>query len=85
LTCPSSLSDIAPFLEPSHSAEQVLAVSGARACVTMFVTPVTESLSQRLPTHTLLDADLARIYGVATKALNQAVKRNNEKSNDFIG
>lgn len=27
----------------------------------------------------ILDADLARIYGVATKALNQAVKRNNEK------
>ena len=27
----------------------------------------------------ILDADLARIYGVATKALNQAVKRNVEK------
>ena len=27
----------------------------------------------------ILDADLARIYGVATKALNQAVKRNSEK------
>ena len=27
----------------------------------------------------ILDADLARIYGVATKALNQAVKRNIEK------
>ena len=24
----------------------------------------------------MLDADLARVYGVATKALNQAVKRN---------
>jgi hypothetical protein len=32
-----------------------------------------------------LDADLARIYGVATKALNQAVKRNNEKfPSDFM-
>ena len=27
----------------------------------------------------ILDADLARIYGVATKALNQAVKRNIKK------
>ena len=27
----------------------------------------------------ILDADLARVYGVATKALNQAVKRNREK------
>lgn len=27
----------------------------------------------------ILDADLARIYGVATKVLNQAVKRNREK------
>jgi hypothetical protein len=27
----------------------------------------------------ILDANLARIYGVATKALNQAVKRNSEK------
>jgi len=33
----------------------------------------------------ILDADLARIYGVATKALNQAVKRNNEKfPSDFM-
>jgi hypothetical protein len=28
----------------------------------------------------LLDADLADLYGVATKALNQAVKRNLERS-----
>ena len=27
----------------------------------------------------ILDADLARVYGVATKALNQAVKRNSER------
>jgi hypothetical protein len=27
----------------------------------------------------ILDADLAQIYGVPTKALNQAVKRNSEK------
>ena len=27
----------------------------------------------------ILDADLARVYGVATKALNQAVKRNRDK------
>ena len=33
----------------------------------------------------ILDADLARIYGVATKALNQAVKRNAEKfPDDFM-
>ncbi len=28
----------------------------------------------------ILDADLAKIYGVATKVLNQAVKRNRENS-----
>jgi len=27
----------------------------------------------------ILDADLAKIYGVATKVFNQAVKRNREK------
>ena len=27
----------------------------------------------------MIDSDLARIYGVATKALNQAVKRNRDK------
>ncbi|MFZ4396719.1 MAG: ORF6N domain-containing protein [Kiritimatiellia bacterium] len=33
----------------------------------------------------MLDADLARIYGVATKVLNQAVKRNRERfPEDFI-
>ncbi|MFH1220593.1 MAG: ORF6N domain-containing protein [Candidatus Eisenbacteria bacterium] len=33
----------------------------------------------------ILDADLARIYGVPTKALNQAVKRNRKKfPADFI-
>jgi len=33
----------------------------------------------------VLDADLARIYGVATKVLNQAVKRNRERfPEDFI-
>ena len=33
----------------------------------------------------LLDADLAAIYGVSTKALNQAVKRNAERfPTDFI-
>src|SRR4051812_30634187 len=33
----------------------------------------------------ILDADLARIYGVATKVFNQAVKRNREKfPPDFI-
>ena len=33
----------------------------------------------------ILDADLARIYGVATKVLNQAVKRNADKfPNDFM-
>ena len=33
----------------------------------------------------ILDADLAKIYGVATKVFNQAVKRNREKfPPDFI-
>ena len=33
----------------------------------------------------ILDADLAQIYGVTTKALNQAVKRNREKfPEDFM-
>ena len=33
----------------------------------------------------LLDADLAAIYGVPTKALNQAVKRNADRfPNDFL-
>jgi hypothetical protein len=33
----------------------------------------------------ILDADLARIYGVSTKALNQAVKRNLKRfPNDFL-
>ena len=33
----------------------------------------------------LLDADLAKIYGITTKALNQAVKRNAERfPNDFM-
>lgn len=32
----------------------------------------------------ILDADLARLYGVKTKVLNQAVKRNSDKfPNDF--
>ena len=30
----------------------------------------------------MVDADLAELYGVATKALNQAVKRNNERFPD---
>lgn len=33
----------------------------------------------------ILDADLARIYGVSTKALNQAVKRNLQRfPDDFL-
>ncbi|MFA5812268.1 MAG: ORF6N domain-containing protein [bacterium] len=33
----------------------------------------------------ILDADLARLYGVTTKALNQAVKRNAQRfPHDFI-
>lgn len=42
-----------------------------------------ERVSSRIVTvrgqKVILDADLARIYGVPTKALNQAVKRNSEK------
>jgi len=30
----------------------------------------------------ILDSDLARVYGVTTKALNQAVKRNSERFPD---
>ena len=33
----------------------------------------------------LLDFDLAKLYGVATKALNQAIKRNRERfPDDFM-
>ena len=33
----------------------------------------------------ILDSDLARIYGVETKALNQAIKRNPDRfPNDFV-
>lgn len=33
----------------------------------------------------ILDADLAELYGVATKALNQAVKRNTDRfPADFV-
>ena len=33
----------------------------------------------------MVDADLAALYGVATKALNQAVKRNRERfPEDFV-
>ena len=36
-------------------------------------------------TKVILDADIARLYGVPTKALNQAVKRNQERfPNDFM-
>jgi ORF6N domain len=43
--------------------------------------PILTILDQRV----ILDADLARLYGVATRALNQAVKRNTERfPRDFI-
>lgn len=42
-----------------------------------------ETLQERILTFrdqkVILDADLARIYGVATKVLNQAVKRNADR------
>ncbi len=39
-----------------------------------------EHLIQLIRDHrVILDADLARLYGVATKALNQAVKRNRKR------
>ena len=42
---------------------------------------ITEVRGQRI----ILDADLARIYGVETHALNQAVKRNQERfPSDFM-
>lgn len=35
--------------------------------------------------HVVLDSDLARLYGVTTRALNQAVKRNRERfPSDFV-
>ena len=48
-----------------------------------------ENISQRILTirghRVILDADLAELYGVTTKALNQAVKRNAERfPKDFI-
>jgi len=36
-------------------------------------------LSSRRPVRVILDADLARLYGVTTKSLNQAIKRNAER------
>ena len=48
--------------------------------------PVLESLILTIRNQTvLLDADLAAVYGVPTKALNQAVKRNADRfPSDFI-
>jgi hypothetical protein len=45
-----------------------------------------EELIREIPGQkVILDSDLARIYGVPTKALNQAVKRNAEKfPSDFM-
>ncbi len=35
--------------------------------------------------HVIVDADLAQLYGVSTKALNQAIKRNKERfPGDFV-
>src|SRR5438445_4830936 len=46
----------------------------------MSVPPLAQSLDSRIRTarghKVMLDADLAELYGVPTKALNQAVKRN---------
>jgi len=44
-----------------------------------------ESLILTIRSTVLIDADLAAIYGVETRALNQAVKRNSERfPKDFI-
>src|SRR5258707_248432 len=50
------------------------------------VPPDVNSLITEVRGHkVILDADLARVYGVPTKVLNQAVKRNNERfPQDFL-
>ena len=47
--------------------------------------PIESSIISLRGQRVILDSDLARIYGVTTKALNQAVKRNPEKfPEDFM-
>lgn len=41
--------------------------------------PISEQILEARGLSVILDADLARIYGVETKALNQAVRRNSER------
>src|SRR2546423_12317979 len=50
------------------------------------VPPDVDSLIAEVRGHkVILDADLAKVYGVPTKALNQAVKRNQDKfPEDFL-
>src|SRR5687768_13067487 len=53
------------------------------------VVPTNENIENRIQMlrgqRVIFDADLSRIYGVPTKALNQAVKRNKERfPSDFM-
>ena len=51
----------------------------AKKTVVVVTTPVESLIRDIRGERIILDTDLARIYGVATKVLNQAVKRNREK------
>jgi len=46
---------------------------------TMHVEPLEPLIFSARGERVVLDADLARVYGVTTRALNQAVKRNSER------
>src|SRR5438034_7286373 len=49
------------------------------------VTQIDEMIHTIRGTRVMLDRDLAKIYGVATKAFNQAVKRNRQRfPEDFM-
>ena len=55
-----------------------------RTAEILHVAPITRAILIIRERRVLLDKDLATIYGVETRVLNQAVKRNQERfPNDF--
>ncbi len=62
-----------------------MAVSKTKRVVSVLIEPITRSILVLRGQRVILDAELAVLYGVATKALNQAVKRNAERfPEDFL-
>ena len=53
-------------------------MSGENPHLTLTI-PLIKRIVEVRGVNVLLDADLAELYGVSTKALNQAVKRNRQK------